>query len=107
MEEKVLVVKVETEEKERGSGFIKCVKKRWSNEARTKKTVSTQNLVDNDRRFNLQEEVIGQLDGQSEKPESEAPPENMYWTKANKVRLVEIDTEERERGLGFMKRVGD
>ena len=31
----------------------------------------------------------------------------MHWTTAKKVRLVEIDTEERERGLGFMKRVGD
>ena len=107
LEEKVLVVKIETEEKERGSGFMKCVKKRWSNEARTKKIVSTQNLVDNARRFNLEEEVIRQLDGQSEKPESEALPESMHWTKANKVRLVEIDTEERERGLGFIKRVGD
>ena len=63
--------------------------------------------MDNARRFNLQEEVIGQLDGQSEKPESEVLPVSMHWTKANKVRLVEIDTEERELGLGFMKRVGD
>ena len=33
LEEKVLLVKIETEERERGSGFMKRVKKRWSNEA--------------------------------------------------------------------------
>ena len=50
---------------------------------------------------------MGQLEGRSEKSESESPPESMHWTTAKKVRLVEIDTEERERGFGFMKRVGD
>ena len=86
---------------------MKRVKKRWSNEARTKKTVSAQNLVDNARRFKLEKEVMGHLEGRSEKPEYEAPPESMHWTTAKKVRLVEIDTEEREGGFGFMKRVGD
>ena len=50
---------------------------------------------------------MGQLEGRYEKLDSEAPPESMHWTTAKKVRLVEIDTEEGERGLGFMKRVDD
>ena len=93
MEEKVLLVKIETEERERGSGFMKRVKKRWSNEERTKNTVSAQNLVGNASRFKLEEKVMGQLEGQSEKPESEAPPESMHWTTAKKVRLVKIHTD--------------
>ena len=105
MEEKVLLIKVETEERERGSGFMKSVKKRWSNKARTKKTFSAQKLVDNARRFKLEDEVMGELEGRSEKPKSEAPPESMHWTTAKNVRLIE--TEEMKRGLGFMKRVGD
>ena len=84
MEEKLLLVKIETEERERRSGFMKRVKKRWLNEARTKKTVSAQNLVDNARRFKL-EKVMGQLEGRSEKFEPEAPPESMHWTTAKKV----------------------
>ena len=66
-----------------------------------------QNLVDNTRRFKLKEDVMGQLEERYEKLESEAPPESMHWTTAKKVRLIEIETEERKRGLGFMKRIGD
>ena len=47
------------------------------------------------------------LDRRSEKLESVSPPASMHWTTAKKVRLVEIDMEERERGFGFMKKVGD
>ena len=39
------------------------LKKRWLNEARKKKSVSAQNLVDNAWRFKLEEEVMGQLEG--------------------------------------------
>ena len=106
MEEKVLLFKIETEERERGRGFMKYIKKIWSNEARTKKTVSAQNIVDNARRFK-DEEVMGQREGRSEKPEYETPTGSMHWTTAKKAGLVEIDTEERKRGLGFMKKVGD
>ena len=63
LEVKVLLIKIETEERERGNGFMKRVKKRWSNEARKKKSVSAQNLVDNARRFKLEEEVMDQLEG--------------------------------------------
>ena len=57
---------------------MKRVKKRWSNEPLAKKTVSAQNLVNNARRFKLEEKVMGQLEGRSEKPESQAPPESMH-----------------------------
>ena len=47
MEEKVRLVQMEMEERAQGTGVMKRLKARWSNEAETKRTLSTQNLADN------------------------------------------------------------
>ena len=71
---------------------MKHLKKRWSKEAETERTVSAQNLADNAGRFMLEAVMLHGL-GQNQ----EVSPVNahMEWTTEKKVRWIEIDTEER------------
>lgn len=103
LKEKVLLVRMEIEERKRRSGFMKRVKERWMREAQTKKNVSAQNLVDNARRFKMEEEIISYVKGRPERIESTLQ-ENCIWTTTKNVRLVEIHIEKRQRGPWYYEK---
>lgn len=72
-----------------------------------KLTLSAQNLINNARRFKTEETVVCNLEGRPARQETESADTRNIWTIARKMHLVETDTEEREHGPGFMRRVGD
>lgn len=116
--EKVKLVKIDIEEREHGRGFMVRVRDRWRQESSTKVETTTQNLRDNANRFKKEGTVMAEIerwersrnDGRNENSEERhEPTENtenpLTWTTEMKVRLVEIDMEERQNGKGFMRRV--
>ena len=96
-EEKLKIVQINREERQKGKNFMKRIKRRWDIEFPLKKR-TTQNLVDNARRF--EKEILrpgGDANIQAQK--------NIDWTAEMKIKLLKIDNEERSKGRGFMKRV--
>ena len=106
-EEKKRVVEIDREERLKGKNFMKRIKERWHGEYPEKRRTA-QNLIDNAKRFakegwgSLQENVVSRQAG-----EMSSQSHVIEWTTEMKVRLVQIDNEERRRGRGFMKRVKD
>ena len=104
-EEKKRVVEIDREERMKGKNFMRRIKELWHQEYPEKQRTA-QNLIDNAKRFakegwgRVQEDSLN-----SEAQERDTQSRNVEWTTEMKVRLVQIDEEERKRGRGFMKRV--
>ena len=104
-EEKKRVVEMDMEERMKGKNFMKRIKERWHQEYPEKQRTA-QNLIDNAKRFakegwgRVQEDSVN-----SEAQKRDTQSKNVEWTTEVKVRLVQIDDEERKRGKGFMERV--
>ena len=89
----------------KGSGFMQRIKERWDGEYPSRRHITAQNLCENVRRF--KKERIVKTEGQQggECTDNVRNEKNVQWQTEMKVRLVEIDLEEREEGRGFMNRV--
>ena len=105
-EQKHRIVKIDHEERLKGRNFMKRIKSRWDSEFPESRR-TTQNLVDNARRF--KKEGWGNIEEQPEIIVELGATDNsnkqLEWTTEMKIDLVTIDKEERARGRGFMKRV--
>ena len=112
--EKIRLVELYKEERNKGAGFMKRLKKRWDQESN--RLISAQNLYDNAKRFEkdpqLNElverrrkgdepnrQVVAGTDGEDTQDRA------FTWNTDMKVRLCEIDIEERKKGKGFMRRM--
>ena len=90
--EKLKIVKINREERQKGKNFMKRIKQRWTIELpQQKRTV--QNLVDNTIRF--EKESLGPGGGSNLQIQK-----NIDWTTEMKIKLVKIDDEERSKGRG-------
>ena len=104
-EEKKRVVEIDREERMKGKNFMRRIAQRWRQEYE-KKQRTAQNLIDSAKRFakegwgRVQEDPVN-----SETQERDTQSRTVEWTTEMKVRLVQIDDEERKRGRGFIKRV--
>ena len=103
--EKTRITQIDIDERQKGPGFMKRIKERWDAEFPSRRHITAQNLCDNARRFrkNLEMQAVPQV--ASDSRESSTKEKNLQWTTEMKVKLVEIDTEERRNGRGFMSRV--
>ena len=103
--EKTRITQIDIDERQKGPGFMKRIKERWDAEFPSRRHITAQNLCDNARRFrkNLEMQAVPQVANDSR--ESSTKEKNLQWTTEMKVKLVEIDTEERQKGRGFMSRV--
>ena len=106
-EQKHKVVKIDTEERQRGKGFMRRVKQRWDTEYPMNPR-TTQNLTDNAKRF--KKEGFGRPDNNQNEVNVQPQVDNntktsLEWTTEMKITLVILDQEERTKGRGFMKRV--
>ena len=96
-EEKIFLVRIDREERQKGRGFMERIKNRWNEQYPDKTGISKQNLTDNARRFKRE---IG-----DERNENNTLTDKANWTLEMKVDLIKIDKEERQKGRGFMKRI--
>ena len=85
-EEKLKIVQINREERQKGKNFMKRIKRRWDIEFPLKKR-TTQNLVDNARRF--EKEILRPGRGANRQAQK-----NIDWTTEMKIKLVNIDDEE-------------
>lgn len=116
-EEKVRLVQIDIEERERGYGFMRRVKERWESEYPIRGDITKQNLRDNASRFKKEPKIITEIESWRNGDEgrreqrNRAPVENgneshqEEWVTEMKVRLVQLDREERSKGRGFMNRL--
>ena len=84
-EEKLKIVQINRDERQKGKKFIKRTKQGWDIEFPQKRT--TQNLVDNARRF--EKEILRPGGGANTQVRK-----NIDWTTEMKIKLVKIDDEE-------------
>ena len=105
--EKIRIVQIDMEERQKGYGFMKRIKDRWDIEFPLRRQITAQNLCDNARRFRKSLGTQAVMQKTSDNRESVTKDKNLQWTLEMKVALVQIDTEERQKGRGFMRRVKD
>ena len=96
-EEKLKIVQMNREEKQKGKKFMKRIRRRWDIKFPQEK-ITTQNLVDNTRWF--ENEILRPGGGTNIQAQK-----NVDWTTEMKMKLLKIDDEERNKCRGFMKRV--
>ena len=94
-EEKLKIVQINREERQKGKNIMKKIKQRWDIEFLQKRR-TTQNLVDNVRRF--EKESLGPGGGANVQAQK-----NIDWATEMKIKLIKIDDEEQSKGRGFMK----
>ena len=99
-EEKKRVVQIDREELQKGKNFMKKIKTRWDIEFPEKKRTE-QSLVDNARHFVKE----GWGDEEQTLTQVIEVHKNIEWSTEMKIRLIQINEEERKEGRGFMKRV--
>ena len=99
-EEKLQLIQLDREERQKGKGFMRRIKVRWDQEFPRKKKTA-QNLVDNARRFKLE----ASANGRSDQQDGVVATKKIQWTTDMKVHLTVIDQEEWQKGRGFMGRV--
>ena len=88
----------------KGKNFMKKIKERWHREYPEKRR-TVQNLIDNAKRLAKEGwSIVQENPFNREAQERDAQPKNVEWTTKMKVRLVQIDNEEK-RGRRFMERV--
>ena len=85
-EEKLKIAQMNREERQKGKNFMKRIKWRWDIEFPPQKR-TTQNLVDNARRF--EKEILRPGRGANTQAQK-----NIDWTTEMKTKLVNIDDEE-------------
>ena len=92
-------------ERLKGAGFRQRIKERWDREYLKRRHITAQNLCDSARRF--KNELPVQTEGQQggEYVDSVGNEKNVQWQTEMKIRLVEIDLQEQDKGRGFMNRV--
>ena len=105
------IVKIDTEERTKGKGFMRRVKQQWDATYPTDPRTA-QNLIDNAKRFKKegwgtsvnisQDEVEEQV-----QPQTDDTRTSLEWTTEMKIVLMILDQEKRAKGRGFMKRVKD
>ena len=95
--EKLKTAQINREESQKGKNFMKRIKRRWEIEFPQKKR-TTQNFVDNARRF--ENDILRAGGGANIQAQK-----NIDWTTEMKIKLVKIDDKEQSKGRGFMKRV--
>lgn len=103
--EKIRITQIDIDERQKGPGFMKRIKERWDTEFPSRRHITAQNLCDNARRFRKSLEMQAAPQVANESRESSTKEKNLQWTTEMKVKPVEIDTEERQKGRGFMSRV--
>ena len=114
--EKQFLISIDKEERLRGKGFMKRVKRRWDEKYPERTGVSKQNLRDNAIRFRKEREdqmrskdniksdmTLGRDD--KDGTELKRKGNKSEWTLEMKINLVKIDRDERKKGRGFMKRM--
>jgi hypothetical protein len=111
-EEKMRLVQLDIEERQKGYGFMSRLKDRWDSEYPNKTHLSRQNLRDNAARFSNESRksiVVRHLDASDNQQQQAASASQTNlkatWTNEMKVKLVRMEVEERSRGWGFMKRL--
>ena len=99
--EKTRIKQIDIDERQKGPDFMKRIEERWDAEFPSRRRITAQNLCDNARRFrkNLETQAVPQVANDSR--ESSTKEKNLQWTTEMKVKLVEIDTEERQKGRGL------
>ena len=108
-EQKHKIVEIVIQERRRGKYFMRRVKERWHAEY-PGIVRSTQNLIDNARRFKKeglgrQAEIENQNEVEVQQQIGEQNRTSLEWTTEMKIVLVMLDQEERANGRGFMKQV--
>ena len=98
-EEKIRIVCINLEERQKGKGFMKRIKDQWDGEFPEKKRTA-QNMVDNASRF--EKEGWG---GEIVWNQTTKIQKNTEWSTEMKISLIIIDEEQRYKGSRFMKRV--
>ena len=105
-EQKHRIVKIDYQKRRKGKNFMKHIKRRWDLEFPESKR-TTQNLVDNARRF--RKEGWGNMAEREEPMAEQVTPVNknkqLNWTTKIKIDVVITNKEEKANGRGFMKRV--
>ena len=104
LEKKVRLVEIEQEERLRGMGFMKRTKVRWDEEY-PNNGYAEKGLRNNAAQFMCEKEVIQRCDIHTDRQPGSRNMKKTAWKTTEKLRLVEIDHEEREKGRGFMQRV--
>lgn len=94
---------MDTEVRALGKGFMRRVKRRWETEYPNQKAFSIKALRNNAANFK-QEQMVKDYLGMESSDELEHNGKSK-WITSEKIRLVELDREERAKGRGFMKRL--
>jgi hypothetical protein len=105
-EQKNRIVEIDREERRKGKNCMKRIKVRWEVEYPTIRR-SSQNLIDNARRFGKEgwgrhNDNVNEIHVEST---TNQKGKNLDWNTEMKIILITIDEEERAKGRGFMKRV--
>ena len=90
------------EERSKGTGFMIRLKRRWDEQFPEKNHISKQNLRDNATRFKGE---LMMTDNRDDSRTENDQDNASKWTNEMKVNLLRIETRERNRGRGFMKRM--
>ena len=99
-------MRVASEERSRGTGFMLRLKRRWDQTFPDKSHVSEWNLRDNATRFK-KELLNTDTPEETEHEHGQENTLNNKWTDEMKVNLLRIDERERKKGRGVMKRMKD
>ena len=104
-DEKRWLVKVEEEERRRGSGFMERLKRRWDEKYPEKRNMSKQNLKDNAVRFKREININIEATQDNINGSDNTSTSNAEWTNEMKINLLRIEEQERSKGRGFIKRM--
>ena len=106
-DEKRWLIRIEDEERQKGSGFMQRLKVRWDQQYPERTNVSKQNLRDNAAKFRAEIKEIGMVESVSMTIDAHERITNKAaeWTNEMKLNLLRIEKVEREKGRGFMKRM--
>ena len=111
--EKKRLVFIDIEEREKGYGFMERIKKRWDREF-PNKNHSLKNLRNSAVRFKKDKDIAVWLRNirsnnsdqiQLESFETVQESKKVKWTNEMKVKLLQIETEVRKKGRGYMQRL--
>ena len=111
--EKIRLVLIDMEEREKGYRFMERIKKRWDREF-PNKNHSLKNLRNSAVRFKKDKDIAVWLRNirsshsdqiQLESFETVQESKKVKWTNEMKVKLLQIETEVRKKGRGYMQRL--
>ena len=89
-DEKRWLVKVEEEERRRGSGFMERLKRRWDEKYPEKRNMSKQNLKDNAVRFKREININIEATQDNINGSDNTSTSNAEWTNEMKINLLRI-----------------